>query len=85
MAGAEREFMDADESARAYLQDVVVGRTNAILDRAVGDAYRNGKLTVNASMESAEDGTPEGRAAAFASLDGHFGASWAQFRRAIRV
>jgi hypothetical protein len=82
---AEKEFMDADESSQAYLQDRIVDRTNAVLDRAVGDGYKSGKATVSAAMDRANDGTPAGRRAALASLDGHFGSSWAQFRRPIRV
>jgi hypothetical protein len=60
-----------------------VKRTNAILDRAVGDAYKTGKSTVAAAMDRANDGTPEGRKLALNSLDGHFGSTWRQFRQPI--
>jgi hypothetical protein len=80
---AEKEMQDAGESAHEFLHDRVVKRTNAILDRAVGDAYKTGKSTVAAAMDRANDGTPEGRKLALNSLDGHFGSTWRQFRQPI--
>lgn len=84
MERAQREFMDAGETSRQFLQDTVVNPTNVILDRGVGDAYQTGKRTVSAAMDRANDGTPAGRASALSSLDGFFGSSWAPFRRPIR-
>jgi hypothetical protein len=82
---AEREFMDADEDASQFLEDRIVKKTNQVLYKAVGEGYRNGKATVANAMERVNYGTPSGRAEALASLDGHFGASWAQFRDPIDV
>ncbi len=85
LSEAEKEFMDADESSERFLQDRVVARTNKILDISVSHGYKNGKATITTAMTRANDGTPEGRQAALSSLDGHFGSSWAQFRKSIRV
>jgi hypothetical protein len=82
---AQRDFMDADEAASQFLEDRVVKGTNAVLYKAVGEGYRNGKATVRDAMEGANYGTPSGRADALSSLDGYYGATWAQFRDPIDV
>ena len=85
LAEAERDFMKADESSADFLQTRVVNRTNAVLDRGVSDAYKSGKATIAAAMDRSNDGTPEGRNAALSSLDHHFGVTWNQFRRPLKV
>ena len=82
---AQREFMDAEESASQFLEDRVVKRTNAVLYKSVGDGYRAGKTTVKEAMERVNYGSSAGRSAALSSLDGHYGSSWAPFREPIVV